>query len=104
MNLGRFAVRLALLFVAAVATFAADDYTLGPDSMPQEGAPRGEVTKYSWHSQIFPGTVRDYWVYVPQQYTGDSPACVMIFQDGGGYVSTNGNYRVPTVFDNNIKK
>jgi gluconolactonase len=28
----------------------------------------------------------------------------MIFQDGGGYVSTNGSYRVPTVFDNLIHK
>src|SRR5437763_264493 len=36
---------------------AADDYKLGPDSMPQEGVPRGEVTKFKWESKIFPGTV-----------------------------------------------
>ena len=29
--------------------------------------PKGEVTKYTFDpSKIFPGTVRDYWVYVPQ--------------------------------------
>ncbi len=34
-----------------------------------DGPPRGEVQKYSFdHSRIFPGTVRDYWVYVPKQY------------------------------------
>src|SRR5688572_7416509 len=81
-------------------SFAADDYTLGPDSIPREGVPRGEVSKYSWNSRIFPGTVRDYWVYVPRQYVPSKPAAVMVFQDGGGYINTNGSYRVPTVFDN----
>lgn len=28
----------------------------------------------------------------------------MVFQDGGGYVSTNGQYRVPVVFDNLIHR
>ena len=29
--------------------------------------PKGEVTKYTFdQSKIFPGTVRDYWVYVPE--------------------------------------
>ena len=47
---------------------AADDYQLGPDSFPKDGVPRGTVTKHEWRSEIFPGTVRDYWVYVPAQY------------------------------------
>jgi len=86
--------------------FAADDYQLGPDSLTQEDVPRGEVTKYHWSSKIFPGTERDYWVYVPKQYEAAKPACVMVFQDGGGYVNTNtnGQWRVPTVFDNLIAK
>ena len=87
-----------------VAAFGADDYTLGPDSLPQEGVPRGKVSKHTWESKIFPGTVRDYWVYVPGQYDPNTAAAVMIFQDGGGYVSTNGQYRVPTVFDNLIHR
>ena len=84
---------------------AADDYQLGPDSLPQPGVPRGVVTKYAWtNSTIFPGTERDYWIYVPAQYDAARPACLMVFQDGGGYVSTNGQWRVPTVFDNLIAK
>jgi enterochelin esterase family protein len=53
---------------------------------------------------IFPGTVRDYWVYVPAQYDGKTPACVMVFQDGKGYVDEKGSFRVPIVFDNLIHK
>src|SRR5438309_2118732 len=48
-----------LLLLAPPATVA--EYKLGPDSMEQPGVPRGKVTKHSWASQVFPGTVRDYW-------------------------------------------
>jgi len=91
--------------LAAVSVaFASDVYTLGADSMPQEGVPRGAVTRYHWSSKIFPGTERDYWLYVPKQYDPGKPACVMVFQDGGTYVNTNGQFRVPVVFDNLIAK
>ncbi|MCH8923115.1 MAG: hypothetical protein IIA67_08215 [Planctomycetes bacterium] len=72
--------------------------------MRTDGVPVGTVTKHQWTSKIFTGTVRDYWVYVPQQYKADKPACVMVFQDGGGYVRENGSHRVPIVFDNLIHK
>src|SRR5262245_11278088 len=81
---------------------AADDYKLGPDSLEQKNVPRGTVTKHSWTSKIFDGTVRDYWVYVPAQYDAKTPACVMVFQDGVWYVDPKGHFRVPTVFDNLI--
>jgi enterochelin esterase family protein len=83
---------------------AADDYKLGTDSMEHKRVPRGKVTKYSWESKVFPGTVRDYWVYVPAQYDGKKRACVMVFQDGVWYVDPKGQFRVPTVFDNLIHK
>lgn len=83
---------------------AADDYQLGPDSKIQEGVPQGAITRHKWVSKIFAGTERDYWVYVPKQYDAAKPAAVMVFQDGGGYVMSNGQYRVPVVFDNLIHK
>src|SRR4026208_1301497 len=95
---------IMLISFALYSGYAADDYKLGPDSMVQEGVPRGTVTKHSWTSRIFPGTVRDYWGYVPAQYDASKAACVMVFQDGSGYVNTNGQYRVPTVFDNLIHR
>jgi enterochelin esterase-like enzyme/sugar lactone lactonase YvrE len=94
---------LSLAFVIiAQAAHASDDYKLGPDSQIKPNVPQGDVTHYQWISKIFPGTVRDYWVYVPKQYNPSSPACVMIFQDGGGFQSRDGQFRVPVVFDNLI--
>ena len=95
----------ALWFLASVSgAGAADDYKLGPDSMDHPDVPKGRVTKRPWASQIFPETVRDCWVYVPAQYDPKVPACVMVFQDGEGYMRPNGQFRVPTVFDNLIHK
>ncbi len=34
------------------------------------------------HSKIYPGTERDYWIYVPAQYEKQKPACVLVVQDG----------------------
>lgn len=77
---------------------AADDYQPGPDSKPQPGVPKGEVLKFEFSgSRIFPGTVRDVWVYVPAQYQPDKPACVHINQDGI-------QWQAPVVFDNLIAK
>ncbi len=100
----RLASAALFLCLPVVAVYAADDYKLGPDSMKQEGVPEGKVTKHSWTSTIFPGTVRDYWVYVPAQYDAQKPACVMVFQDGDNYQKANGQFRVPIVFDNLIHK
>lgn len=78
-------------------------YKLGPDSQRHANVPRGTVTHYTWNtSKIFPGTTRDYWVYVPAEYNPKDPACLMVFQDGGSFVSENGSARVPIVFDNLI--
>ena len=94
---------LATLSFLSTCAFAAD-LPLTPDSERQPGVPAGKVEKFTWTSRIFPGTVRDYWVYVPAQYKPDTPAAVMVFQDGGGYVSEQGRFRVPVVFDNLIHK
>ncbi len=45
--------------------------------------PKGRIIEGSFeNSKIFSGTTRKYWVYVPQQYNPDKPACVYIGQDG----------------------
>lgn len=101
-NLLRCVVATVSLIAFAVAA-SGEDYQLTDDSLPREGVPRGTITKHTWdNSQVFPGTIRDYWIYVPSQYDDAEPACVMVFQDGGGYVDPQGPVRVPTVFDNLI--
>ncbi|MFI4876445.1 MAG: alpha/beta hydrolase [Blastopirellula sp. JB062] len=90
-------------FLTTTATLAQDDYRPGPDAERKPGVPQGKVTKHVWdQSRIYPGTVRDYWVYVPAQFDPAEPACLMVFQDGGGFVRENGATRVPIVFDNLI--
>jgi enterochelin esterase family protein len=77
----------------------------GADSKVQTGVPQGEVVKKSFaSSQVFPGTTRDYWVYVPKQYSGEKPANLVVFQDGGGVVKPDGSTRGPVVLDNLIAK
>jgi sugar lactone lactonase YvrE/enterochelin esterase-like enzyme len=95
---------LICLALFAVAGVRAEEYALGPDSQRQAGVPEGTVTKYTWTSKVFPGTVRDYWVYTPAEYDQSKPSCLMVFQDGAGYVNENGSWRVPVVFDNLIHK
>jgi len=93
---------LAAFLLSPLALAGDADYKLSPDSQPKDGVPRGKVTKREWKSEVFPGTVRNYWVYVPAQYDGSKPACVMVFQDGGAYVKEDGDFRAPIVFDNLI--
>jgi enterochelin esterase-like enzyme len=96
-------MRYAPLFLAAALAFAQQTYTLSPDSQRQANVPKGSVTKHTWvNSKIYPGTTRDYWVYVPAQYNAATPAPVMVFQDGAGFIPDDGAWRVPIVFDNLI--
>ena len=95
----------AVQLVSAPLAHSADDYKLGADSQPQPGTPTGTLEKFTFKSsQIFPGTERDYWVYVPKQYNSAKPAALMVFQDGAGYQSTNGSFRAPVVMDNLIAR
>lgn len=98
----RIPLLLFLFFIAFPIFGAEEDYVLGPDSMVKEGVPQGKVTQHVWKSTLFPGTEREYWVYVPAQYDGSKPACLIVMQDGGGFVKEDGSFRAPTVFDNLI--
>jgi gluconolactonase len=85
----------ATLLLLPVLLLAA---TLHADDPKPPAHPRGEVTKYTFdQSKIFPGTVRDYWVYVPKQYDPAKPACVHVNQDGI-------QFKAPEVFDELIDK
>lgn len=98
----------ALLGVAAWAAGGDEDYKPGPDSDFHDNVPHGLVLQQSFNSDptnsVFPGTRRDYWVYVPKQYSAANPAALMVFQDGGGYTKTDGPWRAPWVLDNLIAK
>ncbi|QGJ70763.1 Enterochelin esterase/Sugar lactone lactonase YvrE [Planctomycetales bacterium 10988] len=90
---------LGLVMIAAPAQ-AEEAYEIHPDSQVQEGVPQGEILgPFTWKSEIFPGTVRDYWLYVPAQYDKEEPACVMVVQDG---LKRSKGWNLTTVMDNLI--
>lgn len=78
------------------------DYT--PDSQTQN-VPKGTVTRHTWNdSKIYPGTKRDYLVYVPAQYDPEKPAALLVCQDGLRHADPEGSLRTTTVMDNLIAK
>lgn len=80
-------------------------YSLGPDSLPQEGVPKGRLEgPFLFKSQILANTIRKYWIYVPAQYDGKKPAAVLVMQDGQRASNPNGVIRTQNVLDNLIHK
>jgi enterochelin esterase family protein len=91
------------LSLASLLAAADPSKASSPDRQAQPGVPQGKITKGVFEqSTIYPGTRRDYSVYVPAQYTGDKPASLMVFMDGAGYAKPDGAFRVPVVLDNLI--
>ncbi|GAB4455166.1 MAG: hypothetical protein OHK0029_10820 [Armatimonadaceae bacterium] len=75
-------------------------YTTPPELKKNDAVPAGkQIEMPVWRSQIFENTERQWWVYVPAQYDPAKPACVMVFQDGGGVRN-----QISTLFDNMIAK
>lgn len=59
--------------------------------------PRGEIKgPFIWKSNIYPGTERNYWIYVPARYDSTKPSCIMVVQDG---LSRANGWRLPEVID-----
>ena len=78
-------------------------YHLGPDSLPQDGVPKGELRgPFTLASTAYPGTQHTYWVYVPAQYDADVPASLMIYNDGQAFLNADGDMRAQNVMDNLI--
>lgn len=93
----------ALLIAFFVLAVHAEDYTLGPDSQPHDGVPRGAVTRFILApGKYYPGTPHNCALYVPAQYDASKPTPFMIFLDGSGALSDG--VRAPIVFDNLIAK
>jgi gluconolactonase len=80
----------------AFAQSPEEKYPVDSASVEHAGVPKGEILKLTFNdSRIFPGTWREYWVYIPAQYKPEKPACVYVNQDGIQKMA-------PTVFDNLI--
>lgn len=100
-----------MLFFSSMLTAQAPDqpvnpdmhYHLGPDSLPEDGVPKGALRgPFILPSNAYPGTSHTYWVYVPAQYDGSSPASLMTFNDGQAFLAPEGDLRAQNVLDNLI--
>jgi enterochelin esterase-like enzyme len=104
------AMPAAVLFAQVQATLPAQQapspdsqYRLGPDSLPQEGVPKGEIRgPYTLPSKVYPGTQHTYWVYVPAQYDPAVSTALMVFNDGQAFKNPDGDMRAQNVMDNLI--
>ena len=77
-------VMTSVLFSGGESVIAQpDEEKLTADSMRQDGVPQGEIIgPIVLNSKVFPGTVRNYWVYVPAQYDSGKAACLCVVKDG----------------------
>jgi enterochelin esterase family protein len=101
-----FSICFLVVTLTAAKIFAAGEdafYKLGPDSLPQDGVPKGKIEgPFTNATQVFPGSSHTYWIYVPAQYDPNQPAALMIFNDGAAMKDPTGDMRVPNVLDNLI--
>ncbi len=94
---------LASSVIAQAPPPAAPKTTLTADSMQHPGVPTGTLSPKLTHvSHIYDGMKSDYWIYVPAQYDPKTPAALMVFQDGGGYMHRDGDHPALNVLDNLI--
>jgi gluconolactonase len=96
-------MKFAVAILIGSALLYSENYTLGPDSQPQSGVPKGTITEYELEAgKFYSGAPHTYSIYVPAQYDAAKPTPLMIFLDGGAFLSDS--VRVPVVFDNLIAK
>jgi enterochelin esterase family protein len=104
----RFAIAAAMLCLALPSLALADaprkagDYPLTADSQVRAVAHGQVIGPVEFHSKVFPGTVRRYWVYVPAGYQASNPPNLLVFQDGQRALNPDGPLRINTVLDNLI--
>jgi sugar lactone lactonase YvrE/predicted alpha/beta superfamily hydrolase len=93
----------AVLLAFAAMGLHSQDYTLGPDSQPQDGVPKGMVTKFTLApGKDYRGTPHNCAIYVPAQYDASKPTPFMVFLDGSQALGDS--MHVPVVLDNLIAK
>ncbi|TDU73318.1 enterochelin esterase-like enzyme [Prosthecobacter fusiformis] len=96
-------MKIALLFLCLTSLLiqaAEPEFPLTPDSNPQPGIAQGTLLKDIYTAQensVFPGTAREYQIYLPAGFDKSQPVHFMVFQDGV-------IYKAPVVFDNLIAK
>ena len=89
--------------IQGLAVAQEESYPVPEDSKPKDSVPKGKLYgPFTFdQSKIFPGTTREYGIYVPAQYNDIKPACLLVVQDGMGKAN---QWKLPTILDNLIHK
>ena len=91
--------RIALITLFSAFAAISPSQAAGPATSnvsETSAVPAGEIIQCRLSgSAIYPGTERDYWIYVPAAYRGDRPACLYLDMDCI-------HYDAPAVFDRMI--
>ncbi|MEO7143762.1 MAG: alpha/beta hydrolase-fold protein [Bryobacteraceae bacterium] len=76
--------------------------SFGSDSYLKPGVPQGKLSeKAVFTSKIYDGMQSDYWVYAPAQYDPNTPAALMVWDDGGQFIHRDStSIRLLEVIDN----
>ncbi len=104
-SLSRTLLLAPILFLNLLSSMAIaqqkEHYELSKDSKVQKNVPQGEIKgPFQWkNSSIFPGTERNYSIYIPSQYDATKPCCLLVVQDG---LRKAQQWKFPTVLDNLI--
>lgn len=91
---------IGVIFISSVAMAQQVQNASYPDDPALTVRPetsQGDIIECTLdNSQIYPGTARTIKIYVPKQYDGQRPACLLVCLDGVVY------YKMTTVMDNLI--
>ena len=80
-----------------------DTAAYGPDSYPQDGVPRGELSEELTHeSATYRGWKVSYWVYASPGVDPSTPSATMVWQDGHRFLEREKRSRIMTVVENLI--
>ncbi len=76
--------------------------SFGADSYLKPGVPQGKLSdKHVFTSKIYDGMQSDYWVYTPAQYNPNTPAALMVWNDGQQFIKRDStSIRLLEVIDN----
>lgn len=60
---------------------------------------KGQIHSFVWESKIIPNTLRNYYLYIPPQYSPKVAAALMVFQDGHHYMDSKDAFQAVEVME-----
>ena len=76
-----------------------------PEAYSHPGVPQGKLSdRLTMTSKIYDGMTTEYWIYVPVEYDANTPAALMVWQDGQSQIDRDGPTHTLNTLDNLISE